>query len=921
MREQQQSFDLQADIFGDMPVLAPSVEALPEVPTLTAPAIEAAPVAVVPTITERPESAFLSAIMAAGLTPPESIEPDGTMHRFSSNGKRGDKSGWYVLHLDGVPAGVFGCWREGLSQTWSSKPDNALTEAEKQAMRQRVKAAQAARDAAQAQARQQAQATAQARWDVAKPASTDHPYLVAKGVQPHGLRVEGNLLLVPMRDTAGTLHSLQTIGTDLDSKSNKRFLTDGKKKGCFYTLGQPGPVLVICEGFATGASIHEATGLPVVVAFDAGNLLPVAQALRTKHLDTKLILAADNDIKPDEPNTGLTKATEAAQAVAGVLALAVSSQDPSRKMDFNDLHQQEGPDAVARLIDAAAPVESASPELPAYATDFAPLENSDSQDTDSKDSLSSQLVAFVLERTELFHDENRDSFALVHSAQETYRLTGGKFKSWLMAEFYKASGKAARDQSVREALQVLDGLAQHDGEQKAVHIRAASHEGAIYVDLAQPGSSMAAKIEAGRWELVQAPPVRFLRPDTMRPLPTPTVGEVSQLWNFVNVPEDARLLVLAWLLECLRPDSVFPVLELVGEAGSAKSTTQRYLRMLIDPNASNLRSPPKSVEDVFVSAGMNWVVSFENVSHLAAPMQDALCVLATGGGYAKRKHYTDADESVINVTRPVVINGISASITAHDLIDRSICIEPQRLHQRREDGDIQREFEATYPSLVAGLFLLMAQTLKELPSTRLPDGENIRMAGFARLGVAMERALGAPAGEFLRQFHASRQESIARTIDSSPVATALLEWFESRFNASAEMSAKVLLTEVEKFKPLGADAWPKSAKGFGDALRRAAPSLRYIGVEVKSLGKVGGTVKWSVKDCDSGGKLTTPSPECPASPASPATSPKTPVFAENLGKNATTAGHEQDIRTFRTLVDQLSPNAQGGDDEVIEVAF
>ncbi|MBY0453419.1 MAG: toprim domain-containing protein [Burkholderiaceae bacterium] len=770
-------------------------------------------------IAERPESAFLSAIMAAGLTPPEFIEPDGTMHRFSSNGKRGDKSGWYVLHLDGVPAGVFGCWRDGLSQTWCSKPDNTLTEAEKQAMRQRVKAAQAARDVAQIQARQQAQATAQARWKAASLATAGHFYLVTKDVQAHGLRLEGDKLVIPLCDVDGVQHSLQTIAPN----GEKRFLTDGKKKGCFYALGQLGPVLVICEGFATGASIHEATGLPVAVAFDAGNLLPVAQALRTKYPDTKLILAADNDTTT-EGNTGLAKATEAAQATAGMLALAVSSTDPDKKMDFNDLHQSEGLEAVAHLIDAAAPVESVAPEMPAYATDFAPLEHSDSQNADSKDSLSSLLVAFVVGRTELFHDENRDSFALVHSAQETYRLTGGKFKSWLMAEFYKASGKAARDQSVREALQVLDGLAQHDGEQKAVHIRVAHHDGAIYVDLAQPGSSMAAKIEAGRWELVPAPPVRFLRPDTMRPLPTPTVGEVSQLWHFVNVPEDARLLVLAWLLECLRPDSVFPVLELIGEAGSAKSTTQRYLRMLIDPNASNLRSPPKSVEDVFVSAGMNWVVSFENVSHLAAPMQDALCVLATGGGYAKRKHYTDADESVINVTRPVVINGISASITAHDLIDRSICIEPQRLHQRREDGDIQREFEAAYPSLVAGLFLLMAQTLKELPSTRLPDGENIRMAGFARLGVAMERALGAPAGEFLRQFHASRQESIARTIDSSPVATALLEWFESQFNASAEMSAKVLLTEVERFKPLGADAWPKSAKGFGDALRRAAPS-------------------------------------------------------------------------------------------------
>ena len=630
------------------------------------------------------------------------------------------------------------------------------------------------------------------------------------------------------------------------------------------------------------------------------------------------ILIADND------NAGRDHMQKVAKSLKGVAAhiTALALDGLDAKGDVSDWLDAGGTvDALIELTAAAQTAQAA----PAGAS-----AGDDADEESRKDSLSSQLVAFVLERVELFHDEGGDSFALVASAQETYRLTSAKFKSWLMAEFYKASGKAARDQSVREAMQVLDGLAQHDGEQKTVHIRVAQVGAALYVDLAQPGNSLAAKIEAGRWQLVQEHEARFLRPDTMRPLPTPTAaGDMAALWQFVNVPDDARLLVLAWLLECLRPDGVFPVLELLGEAGSAKSTTQRILRMLVDPNASNLRSPPKSIEDVFVSAGLNWIVSFENVSHLAAPMQDALCVLATGGGFAKRKLYSDGEESVINVTRPVILNGISACVTAHDLIDRSICVEPQRIQARREDGDIQREFEAAYPSLVASLFQLMAQTLKELPTTQLPASENIRMAGFARLGVAMERAMGEPEGEFLRQFHASRQESIARTLDSSPTATALLDWFESRQKRSAEMSAKALLLEVEGFKPQGAEAWPKTPKGFGDALRRAAPSLRYVGVEVKSLGKVGGTIKWEIRDCSprpssrsevlgTRGNFPTPSPECPASPDE---SPKTPVFAENLSKIDVLAGHEQDIRTFRTLTPELSSRPPSSRGDVVEVDF
>ena len=566
------------------------------------------------------------------------------------------------------------------------------------------------------------------------------------------------------------------------------------------------------------------------------------RAQHAKHLMGRAVIAI-----PDNDEAGRAHVRDVQASLKGIAArvTVVALPGLSEKGDVSDWLDAGGtPEALLALVQALEQATSQAPIEPAEVGLDA------GEDDGGKDSLASQLVAFVVSKTELFHNDSGDAFAMILDTQETCRLLSAKFKSWLMAMFYKASGKAARDQSVREALQVLDGLAQHDGENKAVHIRVAKLGEAVFVDLAQPGNSLAAKIEAGRWELVQAHEVRFLRPDTMRPLPTPTAAAgMGVLWQFVNVPEGARLLVLAWLLECLRPDGVFPVLEILGEAGSAKSTLQRILRMLVDPNASNLRSPPKSVEDVFVSAGLNWVASFENVSHLAAPMQDALCVLATGGGYAKRKLYSDGEESVIDVTRPVVLNGISACITAHDLIDRSVCIEPQRLQTRREDGDIEREFEAAYPGLVASLFQLMAQTLKELPSTQLPSSENIRLAGFARLGLAMERALGEPAGEFLRQFHASRQESIARTIDASPVATALVEWFEARAGRSVELAAKSLMLEVERFKPQGAEAWPKTAKGFGDALRRAAPSLRYTGIEVRSLGKVGGTVKWAVREC------------------------------------------------------------------------
>lgn len=302
-----------------------------------------------------PIDQFKDAIAAAGLIPPDVIHADGKLHRFSASGKRGDDTGWCVLHLDDVPAGVFGCWRLGITETWCGKPDTELTQAEREAHRQRIKAMQAQREADQAERQQAAATEAAKRWQEAKPC-TQHPYLTTKGVQAHGVRIDAaGALIVPMRDTAGTLHSLQTITPD----GEKRFLSGGRVKGCYLAIGKPkGGKLIVCEGYATGASLHEATGEPVAVAFNAGNLGSVALDLRTKYPALKITVAADDDYRTDG-NPGITKATAAAQAVGGCVAVPdFGANRPDRATDFNDLHQVAGLDAVRRCFEAvhSAPV-------------------------------------------------------------------------------------------------------------------------------------------------------------------------------------------------------------------------------------------------------------------------------------------------------------------------------------------------------------------------------------------------------------------------------------------------------------------------------------------------------------------------------------------------------------------------------------
>jgi putative DNA primase/helicase len=217
-------------------------------------------------------------------------------------------------------------------------------------------AMKAHRDADKAQAQVKASEAAAALWAQGEAANA-HPYLTTKGAKAYGVKVFGDALLIPIRDTAGKLHSLQTI----DGDGDKRFHPGGRVKGCYHAIGKPSGNdgrLIVCEGYATGASIHEATGAAVAVAFNAGNLEAVAVALRAKYPAMQLVIAADDD-HLTEGNPGLTKAKAAALAVRALVAVpSFPAGRPDKATDFNDLHALMGLDAVRSGIDGASPTHS-----------------------------------------------------------------------------------------------------------------------------------------------------------------------------------------------------------------------------------------------------------------------------------------------------------------------------------------------------------------------------------------------------------------------------------------------------------------------------------------------------------------------------------------------------------------------------------
>jgi uncharacterized protein (DUF927 family)/phage/plasmid primase-like uncharacterized protein len=295
-----------------------------------------------------PMQQFRDALAGRNIVPPTELLADGNLHRCDAEGRGGKGDAAYLLHMDGIPTGGFKNWRDGQDwQNWRADVGRPLTSAEEAAHQAKIEAVRQVRDAEDAKRKADARERAGLLWADASPC-TEHAYLTRKGIAAYGARRHRDSLVLPICDIAETLHSLQFIGID----GSKRYLAGGRIRGCYFSLGKPDGVLCIAEGFATGASIHLATGYAVAVAFDAGNLLAVAKALREKFPTLPLIVCADDDYRT-AGNPGLTKAKEAAQAVGGLLAVPDFGADrPEGATDFNDLHQAQGLEAVAHCIDA-----------------------------------------------------------------------------------------------------------------------------------------------------------------------------------------------------------------------------------------------------------------------------------------------------------------------------------------------------------------------------------------------------------------------------------------------------------------------------------------------------------------------------------------------------------------------------------------
>lgn len=549
----------------------------------------------------------------------------------------------------------------------------------------------------------------------------------------------------------------------------------------------------------------------------------------------------------DEPGTSFAQAVAALATEAGAASVAVVDvpADWPHAWDLADeLPAGITVDTLRAMIASAGEWEPPA-RAPASKPGKKPTPESDEDDDDLPQRDRLILCALL---GELWRDADYTAHATVEvdGHLESFAVRSSAYRRHLLKTYGARYQQVIVDgntqitipgspssQALSDALNAIEAKAS-TGPEKVPAVRVGEHDGCVVIDLGTADWS-AVVIGPDGWKVVAHPPVPFIRPAGLRPLAVPVKGgRITELRPFLNIgsDEDFRLAV-AWIVACLKRNGPFPVMVVNGEQGAAKSTFCRVLRRLIDPNAADLRSPPKDERDALLAARNGWVLGYDNLSFIDGDQSDWFCRIATGGGFATRALYTNNEEMLIDVCRPVLLNGIPALASRPDLADRAVALTLPAMtaEGRRPEAAFWAEFDAAAPRILGALFDGVSMALRNRTTVtlaRLP-----RMADFALWAAAAFPAFGWKPDQFVDAYETNRAQGVAEAVEADPVASAVLEVMADRdvWNGTAtgllsDINLKVAL-EVSRDK-----TWPKDGTRLSNRLRRVAPALRSIGIEI-----------------------------------------------------------------------------------------
>ena len=446
---------------------------------------------------------------------------------------------------------------------------------------------------------------------------------------------------------------------------------------------------------------------------------------------------------------------------------------------------------------------------------------------------------------QIFLSQSGHAFAETADARNRLVLAvGSRQLNLLIGEDRRKQGLKARPNDLKEVNDALQAYAEQAGIVHDVWYRVAPIPGGIEIDLGDV-SHTRIRITAGKVEVVSAgSETRFYRTAMSAPMKMPAeIGDLKLLYKYVNLHPMSRTVFIAWLAYTLAhpklASSKYVILVLNGHQGSGKSVLCRLILWLLDPNMAGIQMLPRNGKDLAIASQNAHVLCYDNMRDVKADMADHLCVAATGGTLSCRQLFTDADQHVTHLHVALVLNGIHSFVNQPDLDQRCLKLELLAIPEgnRKSEAQLLADFQADLPAIQRGLFDLIAEVFKYLPSATVTYPE--RMYDFSKWLAAIEMVDGVQAGVYQEAYSYLLNEGQRDTLLDNLLAAAILDFAETQFDDDAwSGTPSDLLTELSKFVSQSSQRsrdWPDNPIALSKRLvpLRAALMTQGVIVELK----------------------------------------------------------------------------------------